>query len=92
MIEATIKDDILIAKLGYSGCNEQTIHLNVDASVILPSFPEQVSYAFSKSKEDLCEAYFETTYEYDLLPIRANFRALVEGNTGLAVAGELYKR
>lgn len=92
VIEATIKDDILIAKLGYSGCNEQTIHLNVDASVILTSFPEQVSYAFSKSKEDLCEAYFETTYEYDLLPIRANFRALVEGNTGLAVAGELYKR
>ena len=92
IISATIRDDILMAKLGYSGCNEQPIFFNVDASILLASFPEQTSYTFSKTTEDLCQAYFETTFEYDLLPIRGNFPDQVEGKGGLIVTGELYQR
>lgn len=94
VIDASIKEDVLTVTLGYSGCTEQPISYNVDAKVLSKSLPAQVIYSFSKQQEDLCEAYFKSTYQYDLLPLRANFRAQVEGDAGLAILGMsvIYKR
>ncbi len=94
VIKASIKEDVLTVTLGYSGCAEQPIAYNVDAKTLLKSLPAQVNYSFSKQQEDLCLAYFESTYEYDLLPLRANFREQVESEAGLAILGlsVVYKR
>ena len=94
VIESSITDDILTVTLGYSGCNEQPINYYVDASKLLTSLPVQVDFSFAKQTEDFCEAYFETTFTYDLLPLRYQFKSAVEGD-GLAVlgiAGPLYQR
>lgn len=94
VIESSINEDVLTVTLGYSGCNEQPINYYVDASILLKSLPAQVAYSFAKHTEDFCEAYFETTFTYDLLPLRFQFKSEVESN-GLAVlgiAGPLYQR
>lgn len=94
VIESSIADDVLSVTLGYSGCDEQPIDYYVDASVLLTSLPLQVAYSFKKQTEDFCDAYFETTFTYDLLPLRYQFKAEVEGN-GLAILGidgPLYQR
>lgn len=96
VIEAEITDDVLTVTLGYSGCSEQVIDLNIDGSVLLPSFPVQVNYAFSKQVDDTsCDAAFESVYQYDLLPVRKAFPGNVESSNGLAILGingPIYKR
>lgn len=95
VIEASITEDILTAKLGYSGCNEQPVSFNVDASTVLESLPVQLVYHFAPREEQACDAYFETEFTYDLLPVRAVFRDHVESEPGLAILGldgPIYRR
>lgn len=95
VIDAEINGDVLTVTLGYSGCSAQEIALNVDGSVLLQSSPIQVNYAFSKEGDDACDAYFESVYEYDLLPVWRAFPGYVESSGGLAIlglAGPIYKR
>ena len=94
ILESSIQDDVLTLKLGYSGCTEQPIYYNIDGSTLLESLPPQTGWSLNKSVEDLCLAYFESTYTYDLLPLRALFKDHVESDYGLGILGLslIYKR
>ena len=95
VIESSIGEDILTVKLGYSGCNEQIIHYNIDGAGY-QGRPEQaqVRGSFSKTVEDSCETYFISTYTYDLLPLRVLAKEFVESESGLGLMGlsVTYKR
>jgi hypothetical protein len=83
--KASILDNVLTVTLSYSGCKVQPIHFNVDAAGLLKSAPPQLVYSFTKDVEDVCEAYFTSTYEFDLLPISKRFSS--EGKNGIAILG-----
>jgi hypothetical protein len=92
VIGATVDNDVLSVTLGFSGCSVQPIHFNVDASVVLESAPVQLRYSFNKETDDDCDAYFESTFNYDLIPIKKNFSE--HGAIGIALfgaAGVVYK-
>jgi hypothetical protein len=80
-ISATIKDDVLTAKVAYSGCDVQPINFTVDTA-FLESFPVQANNYFSKTVNDACQAYFEQEYSFDLLPLKAAYKALYATDSG----------
>ena len=81
LISATIKDDILMAKVAYSGCDLQAINFTVDTA-FLESFPVQANSYFSKTVNDLCQAYFEQEYSFDLLPLQAAYKTMYQTDSG----------
>ena len=80
-ISATIKDDVLTAKVAYSGCGEQAINFTVDTA-FLESFPVQANNYFSKNVNDACQAYFEQEYSFDLLPLQAAYKTMYQTDNG----------
>ena len=70
VLSSEIKGDKLKVELGYSGCQAQHFELYVDASTALESFPIQRIWRFVPQVEDLCDAYFTTTFVYDLVSLR----------------------
>ena len=66
IINSNINDECLSLTLGFSGCDDDhTIELITDGAVA-ESFPVQVFFKLEDLNPQLCQAYFEKVYEYDL--------------------------
>ncbi len=84
VVKADIKGDVLTVTLGYSGCSEQHYSLLV-GDAFLESDPVQVSYQFQAVVEDFCDAYFETEFAYDLMPLRIAYSQSYKGDGVIAI-------
>lgn len=78
VVESRISGDVLTVKLGYSGCSEQHVSM-LALDEFLESDPVQVSYTFQSVVEDFCDAYFETEFVYDLMPLRLAYSRSYNG-------------
>lgn len=85
---ASIDGDIVRLSVGYSGCDEQHFDLHISSS-FMESFPVQASYALVPQVEDECLAVFETTFEYDLIPLKTSYQKAYQTKTGSISLGEL---
>ena len=66
LINSSIVDECLSLTLGFSGCDaEHQIDLVTDGAVA-ESFPVQVFFKLEDQNPQLCLAYFEQTFYYDL--------------------------
>ena len=66
IIDHNLDDECLILTIGFSGCDpEHTIQLVTDGAVA-ESFPVQVQFKLNDLNPQLCEAYFEKEYAFDL--------------------------
>ena len=83
-IKGHIDGHIATITWGYSGCNTQDIHLSFSTS-FKESSPVQASVSGVKTIEDLCQAYFETTQQYDLLPLKGAFQNAYPKAEGVVV-------
>ncbi len=84
IVKAGIKNDVLTVTLGYSGCSEQHYSLLVQ-DAFLKSEPVQVNYQFQPVVEDFCDAYFETEFTYDLMPLRLAYSQSYKGAGVIAI-------
>ena len=66
IISSNIDDDCLTLTIGFSGCDDNhEIDLVTDGAVA-ESFPVQIFFKLDDLNPQLCEAYFEKEYQYDL--------------------------
>ena len=73
IIDASIKKNILTLKIGSSGCDGSSWEPNLVASTnIGESLPLSKFGKFILKNEEMCDAYFEKTYQYDLSKITMN--------------------
>lgn len=85
---ASIDGDVVHLKLGYSGCDEQHFDLYI-SSAFMESFPVQTQFVFTPQVEDGCDAAFETSFEYDLIPLKINYQKAYQTQTGSISLGDL---
>ncbi|HEY7774170.1 MAG TPA: hypothetical protein VIC26_13380 [Marinagarivorans sp.] len=88
LISASIEDDVMTAKVGYSGCGEQAINFTL-ATTFAKSNPVQADGYFSKTIDDACQAYFETTVKYDLLPLQVAYKTLYQATEGTIIINDV---
>ncbi|TYA74889.1 hypothetical protein [Seonamhaeicola marinus] len=70
-IEAIINDDCLTLKIGASGCDGSTWQFElIDSGAVAESLPEQRYLKLDFDNEELCDAYFERTFSFDLTPVQ----------------------
>ncbi|WP_185906571.1 carbohydrate-binding domain-containing protein [Teredinibacter haidensis] len=83
--QATIENDVLLVALNYSGCNEQHFELQISRA-FAESNPVQARYVFKPLLEDNdCDNIQSTKFKYDLLPLKATYRAAYGNNSGVIV-------
>ncbi len=77
----TFDGDYVTFGAAYSGCQEQ--HFTLYASrLFLESQPVQVSVVMVPQVDDICDAYFNTTFSYDLAPLKAAFKDAYQSESG----------
>jgi hypothetical protein len=68
-----IENDCLELMIGFSGCdNKHEIELVCNGE-IAESIPVQTSFCLIDKSSQLCEAYFEKSYTFDLSELKSHF-------------------
>lgn len=78
IINATISGNFLTIKIAASGCDSKNWKATlVDRGEILESFPIQRSIKLHLKNEELCLAYFEKEYTFDITELVENYPAVI---------------
>lgn len=74
MIESVMLDgDCLEITIGASGCDGESWEVRLfDAAAIAESLPPQRSIRIDFSNQELCQAFFQRTFVFDLTPLRVS--------------------
>ncbi len=72
--EPAISDNCLTMKLGYSGCNAGHEFEMIGDGTIGKSLPIVTNFKFSDKNQQLCEAYWTDTIQFDLTELKSFFR------------------
>lgn len=77
----TVDGDCLSITFGSSGCDGSSWEGNLyDSGLILESFPIQRNIRFVLKNEELCDAYFIKTFEYDISNLKADNEGIISFN------------
>ncbi|WP_282136540.1 hypothetical protein [Seonamhaeicola maritimus] len=70
-VNAEIEGDCLSIEIGASGCDGSTWKFElIDSGDVAESSPEQRYLKLDFNNDELCDAYFESTFTFDLNPVK----------------------